>query len=67
MVTHRSGHKPGGGIASRNVRHVTAPKAEPKPYVKRPAGVSQLGYMVGDHPTTYSADCAIQLQSAWRN
>ena len=39
------------GISSKNVRHTTAPKVEPKPYAKRPAGVSQLGYSVGDHVT----------------
>jgi hypothetical protein len=47
----RSGTGSGGGYGSRNVRHTTAPKVEPKPYAKRPAGVSQLGYSVGDHVT----------------
>jgi hypothetical protein len=51
MAQNRMGHKPGGGLHSRNVRHVSAPKVEPKPYAKRPAGVSQLGYAVGDHTT----------------
>ena len=42
------GHKPGGGIASRNVRNVTAPKAEPKPHAKNPGRVAQYGQMVGN-------------------
>ena len=36
-------HKPAGGLHSRNVRHVDAPKAEPKPHGASPAGASQLG------------------------
>ena len=38
-----SNHRPGGGLHSKNVRHVDAPKAEPKPHGASPAGASQLG------------------------
>ena len=41
----------GGGYGSRPHVDVRAPKAEPKPYAKRPAGVAQIGNMVGDHIT----------------
>jgi len=51
MATNRSGHRPGGGIASRNVKHVTAPKVEPRAYARNPAAVSQYGNLVGDHVT----------------
>jgi hypothetical protein len=44
-------HKPAGGLHSKNVVHHRAPKAEPKPYAKRPAGVAQIGNLVGDHVT----------------
>jgi hypothetical protein len=39
------------GISSKNVRHTTAPKVEPKAYAKRPAGTAALGSMYGDHST----------------
>jgi hypothetical protein len=39
------------GINSKNVRHTTAPKAEPKAYAKNLGGVSQLGNKVGSHVT----------------
>ena len=50
MAKNRSGHRPGGGIASRvnvspSVRTGSGSKST------RPAGVSQIGYMVGDHTT----------------
>jgi hypothetical protein len=32
-------------------RDVRAPKSEPKPYAKRPAGVAQIGIMYGDKAT----------------
>ena len=51
MATNRSGHKPGGGIASRNVRNVTAPKTEPKSHARNPARVAQYGALVGNHAT----------------
>lgn len=41
----------GGGYGSRQHRDVRAPKSEPKPYAKRPAGVAQIGNIVGDHVT----------------
>jgi hypothetical protein len=52
MAMNRSGHRPGGGIASRNVRNVTAPKVEPKPHARNPGRVGQWGQMQGDHVTT---------------
>jgi hypothetical protein len=45
------GHKPGGGIASRNVRNVSAPKTEPRPHARNPAHVAQWGAAVGNHAT----------------
>jgi len=51
MATHRSGHRPGGGIASRNVHHVSAPKTEPKPHARNPATIAQYGALVGNHAT----------------
>ena len=50
MATHRSGHRPGGGIASKqhvsvSVRTGSGSKSA------RLAGVSQIGYAVGDHST----------------
>jgi hypothetical protein len=46
-----SGHKPGGGLHSRNVRHSTAPKVEPRPHARNPATVAQYGALVGNHAT----------------
>jgi hypothetical protein len=44
------GHKPGGGIASRV--NVSPPvRTGSGGHSARPAGVSQLGYAVGDHST----------------
>jgi hypothetical protein len=51
MATNRSGHRPGGGLHSRNVRHVSAPKREPRARAISPAAVNQLGAHVGDHIT----------------
>jgi hypothetical protein len=51
MATNRSGHQPGGGIASRTVRHTTAPKVEPRPHARNPAKVAQYGQLVGNHAT----------------
>jgi hypothetical protein len=48
------GHIPGGGLHSRNVRHSTAPKVEPRAHAKSPGGVSQYGAHVGDHITNKS-------------
>jgi hypothetical protein len=39
------------GISSRNVRHVTAPKVEPRPHARNPARVAQWGALVGNHAT----------------
>jgi hypothetical protein len=38
-----SNHRPGGGLHSKNVRHVDAPKAEPKPHAISKDAVSQIG------------------------
>ena len=53
MATHRSGHRPGGGVASNKVVHRPHGKTEPKPYAKRPAGVAQYGQAQGDHVTSF--------------
>jgi hypothetical protein len=44
-------HKPGGGLHSKNVRHVTAPKVEPRAKRVREPAVSQIGGSYGDHTT----------------
>jgi hypothetical protein len=50
MAMRQSGHKPGGGIASS--QHVkTGVKTGSGSFNARPAGVSQIGYAVGDHST----------------
>jgi hypothetical protein len=41
------------GISSKNVRHSTAPKREPRTHAKHPGGVSQYGGAQGDHVTTH--------------
>ena len=41
----------GGGYGSRVVKHVTAPKVEPRPRTVHPGGVGQLGEMQGSHVT----------------
>jgi hypothetical protein len=51
MATHRSGHRPGGGIASSVVKHSTNPKREPIPHARNPATVAQYGALVGNHAT----------------
>jgi hypothetical protein len=51
MATNRSGHRPAGGLHSRNVHHVTAPKREPRGRAINPGGVNMLGNHVGDHIT----------------
>jgi hypothetical protein len=51
MATRRSGHQPGGGIASRVVKHSSNPKSEPKSYGRNPAAVAQFGVHVGSHTT----------------
>ena len=43
MATHRSGHRPAGGLYSKPVSHTRAPKAEPKPHSIDPAAVHQIG------------------------
>jgi len=53
MATNRSGHRPGGGIASKNTRHTTAPKVEPRAHARNPGAVAQYGAHVGNHRTAY--------------
>jgi len=43
MATHRSGHRPAGGVHSKQVIHKPQPKVEPKAKAINPAGVSHLG------------------------
>src|SRR6516165_8969472 len=47
----RSGQGSGGGYGSRNVKHVTASKVEPRPRAVSPGGVAQLGNAQGSHVT----------------
>jgi len=50
MATNRSGHRPGGGIASK--QHVSIPvRTGSGSRNARPAGVAQLGQIQGDHTT----------------
>src|SRR6516225_11085701 len=51
MAQNRMGHKPGGGLHSRNVRHSTAPKVEPRAKRIREPAVAQIGGSYGDHVT----------------
>jgi hypothetical protein len=51
MATNRSGHRPGGGIASNKVVHRPHGKTEPIANKYRPQGVSQWGQMQGSHST----------------
>jgi hypothetical protein len=43
MATHRSGHRPAGGLHSKQTVHKQAPKLEPKPHSIDPKAVSHLG------------------------
>ena len=47
----RSGTGSGGGLGSRPVKHVKAPKAEPYPNKMSVKGVSQIGQAMGNHIT----------------
>ena len=47
----RSGTGSGGGYGSRNVKHVTAPKVEPRSHRVREPAVAQIGGNYGDHVT----------------
>jgi hypothetical protein len=47
----RSGQGSGGGYGSRTVRHVTAPKREPRSNRVREPAVAQIGGNYGDHTT----------------
>jgi hypothetical protein len=51
MASRNSGHRPAGGLHSRNVKHTTAPKVEPRARAMNPGGVNQLGNHIGDHAT----------------
>jgi hypothetical protein len=50
-MVSRSGNQKGGGYGSRVVKHVSAPKTEPKPRARNPAHVAQWGALVGNHAT----------------
>jgi hypothetical protein len=43
MATHRSGHRPAGGLHSKQTVHRPLSKAEPKPHAIDPGAVSQIG------------------------
>ena len=43
MPTHRSGHRPAGGLHSRQTIHKPQPKVEPRAKAINPAGVSHIG------------------------
>lgn len=51
----RSGTGSGGGYGSRNVRHTSNPKVEPRANARNPAAVAQYGALVGDHITNKSS------------
>jgi hypothetical protein len=52
MAQSRGGfHRPAGGYGSRNVRHTSVPKVEPRARGQNPSAVAQLGSHVGDHTT----------------
>src|SRR6516164_11573146 len=51
MANRNSGHRPGGGLHSRVVKHSSNPKVEPKPHARNPATVAQYGALVGNHAT----------------
>jgi hypothetical protein len=51
MANRNSGHRPAGGLHSRNVRHTTAPKVEPRSKRIREPAVAQIGGNYGDHVT----------------
>ncbi len=42
------GHRAAGGIASKNTKHRSAPKTEPRSHAKVPAGIAQAGQMQGN-------------------
>jgi len=50
MANRDSGHRPGGGIHSKNVVQQPA-RTGGGSHNARPAGVSQIGYAIGDHTT----------------
>jgi hypothetical protein len=47
----KSGTGSGGGYGSRTVKHVTAPKVEPRSKRVREPAVAQIGGNYGDHTT----------------
>jgi hypothetical protein len=51
MATNRSGHRPAGGLHSRQVVHRPHGKTEPRPRAINPSAVAQLGSMLGDKVT----------------
>jgi hypothetical protein len=43
MASHRSGHRPAGGVHSKQVIHKPQPKLEPRAHKINPEGVAQIG------------------------
>jgi len=48
---NRSGHRPGGGLHSKQTVHSRNPKVEPRARAINPSAVNQLGNFDGDHVT----------------
>jgi len=46
-------HKAGGGLHSKNTRHIPQPKTEPKAHAVSLAAVSRLGNKIGTHITRH--------------
>src|SRR6516164_5210007 len=51
MQMRKMGTGSGGGYGSRNVKHVTAPKVEPRSHRVREPAAAQIGGNYGDHVT----------------
>jgi hypothetical protein len=43
MATHRSGHRPAGGVHSKQVIHKPQPKREPRSHAIDPGAAGQIG------------------------
>src|SRR5215469_2983169 len=52
MAMSKGGHRPGGGLHSKNVYHRTEPKREPRAYGRSPGAVGQYGASQGNHVTS---------------
>ena len=62
----RSGTGSGGGYGSRNVKHVTAPKVEPRSHRVREPAVAQIGGNYGDHGHAWRFDGLATWINLWR-